>query len=159
MAFYHPTLGSRYTRAQIHDLLGGGLQEFLPTKNGRVVCACLRTDLNPHAPETVWVGAGSRREGTARTAVLQGESFPVFLRREDVAGEDSWEYVGWHRGVHYRTPGPELPGSVVGVLTLEPDALRPGEAWPEGSSGAGRAIPTLGEVAVLEIVEPETVGV
>ena len=36
-----------------HTACGGSKQAFLPTKNGKVVAACLRTDLNPHAPDVI----------------------------------------------------------------------------------------------------------
>jgi len=42
--------GNQYSRRQIHDLLGGGIQSYLPHKNGQVVCGCFRKDLNPLAP-------------------------------------------------------------------------------------------------------------
>ena len=32
-------LGRHYTRDEIHDAVGGGVEEYLPTKNGRVVAS------------------------------------------------------------------------------------------------------------------------
>ena len=96
-------------------MLGGGLQEFLPTKDGRVVCACFRKDQNPLAPETIWVAEGARRELTARTAVLQGNDFPVFIREE---GPDS-KYIGRYRALYYRPCRDGEPEGIAGVLTLQ----------------------------------------
>ena len=33
--------GKFYTRREIHNLLGGELQTYLPAKDGLVTCACL----------------------------------------------------------------------------------------------------------------------
>jgi len=33
--------GKLYTRREIHDLLGGEVQTYLPAKDGLVTCACL----------------------------------------------------------------------------------------------------------------------
>ena len=50
-------VGQSYTRQQIHDKVGGGsLQSYLPTRDGRVLCACLRLDTNPGAPEVILPG-------------------------------------------------------------------------------------------------------
>jgi hypothetical protein len=92
-----PKLGVSYTRQQINVMVGGGVQSFLPTKNGRVVCGCFLLKQNPDAPEEVLVGVGPQRERTAQVAVLQQTPFPVFIKRE--VGE--WEYIGYWRGVRY----------------------------------------------------------
>ena len=115
MAFFKPAVGESYSREKIHEMLGGGLQEAFPTKDGRVVAACLRKDQHPHGPETVWVGHGARRETTAKIAVLQGTSFPVFMRTD---GKDS-EYLGRYKALWYRPCRDGEPDTVAGVLTLE----------------------------------------
>ena len=115
MAYTKFVVGESYSRDQIHAGLGGGLQEFLPTKDGRVVCACIRLNQNPHAPERIWVGEGARREATAKVAVLQGTPFPVFLRRD---GPNS-EYLGKYRALHYRPCRDGEPKTIAEVLTLE----------------------------------------
>ena len=99
-----PKLGSYYTREQINAMLGGGVQAFLPTKNGRVVCGCFKLDLNPDAPEEVLVGLGPQREASARTAVLQRTPFPVFLKRD----VDVWHYVGDYCAMRYLDRGHKL---------------------------------------------------
>ena len=44
-------IGNNYTRAEIAEKLGGSRIDFLPRVGRKVVCACLRMDLNPDAPE------------------------------------------------------------------------------------------------------------
>lgn len=126
MAFFKPVLGAFYSRDKIHEMLGGGLQEFLPTKDGRVVCACLRLKSNPHAPEQIWVEHGARREATAKIAVLQGTDFPVFVRGD---GPDS-EYVGRYRALYYRPCRNGEPENIAGVLTLEAVGTAPSVTTP-----------------------------
>jgi hypothetical protein len=86
-------LGGRYTRRDIHEQLGGSLQSFLPTVEGQVVCACLRTDTNPDAPEVILVGSGPIIRQSAEALWNQRSVIPVFLKRE--AGK--WEFVGHFR--------------------------------------------------------------
>jgi hypothetical protein len=92
-----PKLGISYSREQINFMVGGGVQSFLPTKNGRVVCGCFLLKQNPDAPTEVLVGAGPQRERTAVTAVLQLTPFPVFVKRD--VGE--WEHIGFWRATRY----------------------------------------------------------
>jgi len=92
-----PKLDCAYTRDEINKMHGGGVQAFLPTKNGKVVCGCFKLDLNPDAPNEVLVGMGPQREMSARTCVLQGTPIPIFLKRE--VGE--WEYVGHYKATKY----------------------------------------------------------
>ncbi len=77
--------------------MGGGVQAFLPTKNGQVVCGCFKLKANPDAPAEVLVSAGPQRESSAKTAVLQQTPFPVFVQKD--SGE--WEYVGNYRATRY----------------------------------------------------------
>ncbi len=93
-----------YTRDQIHEMVGGGIQSFLPTKNGRVVCGCFKAALNPDAPREVLVGVGPQREGNAKMAVLQQTAIPIFLKQEP--GE--WLCVGTYRATRYLDSGHAL---------------------------------------------------
>ncbi len=45
-----PILNKTYTREEIHEMLGGDMQSYLPHKDGKVVCGCFRLDTNPDAP-------------------------------------------------------------------------------------------------------------
>ena len=83
-------IGKPYTRRQIHDLLGGGLEEYLPTKNGRVVCGCFRRDGNPDAPLIVLPGFGEKIQRTARMFASQKSAVPIFLK----GAPNEWRYVG-----------------------------------------------------------------
>jgi hypothetical protein len=89
-------LNQTYSRAEIHNLLGGGgIQEYLPSKEGRIVAGCFVPDLNPHAPERVYVGSGPRIISQAKLAVLQKRPIPCFLKR----ATKEHVYVGIYRAV------------------------------------------------------------
>jgi hypothetical protein len=83
-------LGKHYTRDEIHDVVGGGTEEYLPTKNGRVVCGCFRPDANPDAPMIILPGFGEKIERTAEMFADQEGGVPVFLKR----GSKQWQDVG-----------------------------------------------------------------
>ena len=84
-------IGNKYTREEIVAELGGSTRGFLPIAKGKVVCACLREELNPSAPKIILAGAGSYREKPAATLCKQTGELPVFVKWEN---EDTWEYVG-----------------------------------------------------------------
>ncbi len=86
-------LGRTYTRNEIHEQVGGGIQAYLPTKGGSVVCACLTPDDNPDAPGVVLVGDGPVIVATAEQFVTAGNAVPTFLKRS----VNAWEYVGMYR--------------------------------------------------------------
>lgn len=96
MAF---TVGSQYTRTQIQQQLGGGVQSYLPNRNGRVTCGCFGMDLNPRAPREVLVGSGPRIKESARMLVRQGGPIPVFVKR----ASNAWEYMGRFRVKRHST--------------------------------------------------------
>jgi hypothetical protein len=73
-------VGSFYTRDQIHSRLGGGLQDYLPHKNLRVVCGCFRTDTNPAAPEVILPGIGPDIQKWAR--VFRNQKYPQSSSKE-----------------------------------------------------------------------------
>ena len=83
-------VGHNYTRNEIAQELGGGTIEFLPSVNGRVVCACLRTDVNPDAPKIILPGHGPQIRESAEALCGQRGPIPVFIRLRASA----WEYVG-----------------------------------------------------------------
>ncbi len=59
-------IGDLYTRRQIHEVLKGGLQDYLPHR-GQVVCDCFKEDANPDAPEIVLPGVGEQFPNAAFT--------------------------------------------------------------------------------------------
>jgi hypothetical protein len=82
--------GKFYTRREIHNLLGGELQTYLPAKDGLVTCACLTLKRNPDAPNTILVGQSPRVLERAKQLCAQGGTIPVFVKRNT----NKWEYVG-----------------------------------------------------------------
>lgn len=83
-------LDKNYTREFIHTACGGSKQAFLPTKNGRVVAACLRADLNPHAPEVIICDGSASARAAGRTLSGQQDAIPVFIKMET----DAFRFVG-----------------------------------------------------------------
>src|SRR5215207_4240226 len=69
-----------YTRNHIHTQLGGGLQDYLPHKEGRIVCACLRPDTNPDAPDILLVGSGAVIYRWACVFCSQKFPIPTFIK-------------------------------------------------------------------------------
>ena len=116
--------GCCYTREEIHRLLGGNLQSYLPHVGGRVVCGCFRVDLNPDAPGKVLVGDSEDVVKYAKVLAQQGEPIPVFIKK----GPKRWEYVGDYLAVEYREDPEEVAqragdarrDELAGVLVLEP---------------------------------------
>lgn len=90
-----PTLGVRYSRLQISQMLGGSIQSFLPTKDRVVVCGCFKREprWNPDAPEEVVFGPAPMVEAAAERLSRQHEAIPIFL----FAGSAAWEYIGDYR--------------------------------------------------------------
>lgn len=83
-------IGSYYSRKDIHKLLGGGIQDFLPHKDGVVVCACVTPEMNPHLPEIILAGEGKEVPRWARKFSEQRNYVPMFVKRE----QNKWEYIG-----------------------------------------------------------------
>jgi hypothetical protein len=97
-------VGNRYTRQQIHDSLGGGVQDYLPHVNGIVVCGCFRKDTNPNAPNIILPGNGPDIQKWAKVFREQGHAIPVFIKRE----VNSWEYVGDYAVERWTTDSAEI---------------------------------------------------
>ena len=85
--------GSLYTRGQIHEAVGGSVRAALPTREGRVVCACLTFEKNPRAPEEMVIGGKDRAVRLARAFAASGAAVPVFVRTR----RGVWEYTGDRR--------------------------------------------------------------
>ncbi len=75
------TEGKLYTRNEIHDFLGGGIQGYLPHKNGRVVAGCFGLKDNLEAPDVVLVGSGPMTVRWAKVLCEQEYSIPIFLKK------------------------------------------------------------------------------
>jgi len=65
---------------------------YLRFENGRVVCANLKPELNPDAPEVILVGQGPLREKWARMLCSQDPNiaFEVYLKQ----ATNRWKYEG-----------------------------------------------------------------
>jgi hypothetical protein len=85
--------GAGYTRQQICEAFGGSRREALPTRGGRVVCACLMRRMNPRAPEEVVIGSTKRMVERARALAASGEAVPVLVSERS----GMWEYAGERR--------------------------------------------------------------
>jgi len=85
--------GEYYSRQDIHTSLGGGVQDFLPHKDGAVVCACVTAEMNPHLPDVILVGQGEQVPRWARAFAGQKEYVPLFVKRIS----SKWEYLGEYR--------------------------------------------------------------
>ena len=83
-------IGKCYTRGQIHDRLGGGVQDYLPHQDLQVVCGCLKTDTNPNAPDVVLPGKGPSIQRWAKVFRDQRHPVPIFLKQ----AINAWKYVG-----------------------------------------------------------------
>jgi hypothetical protein len=88
-----PTIGNLYTREEIAAQLGGGVIEYLPNVNEKIVCACLRLDYNPDAPEIILPGLKPPVQRTAELLCQQGGPIPIFIKRDS----NAWEFVGDYR--------------------------------------------------------------
>lgn len=86
-------VGKAYTRQQIHNSLGGGMQEYLPHLDGQVLCACLTETMNPGIPDTILVGEGVNVVRYARMFAGQRNYIPVFIKH----CSNEWVYVGDYR--------------------------------------------------------------
>jgi len=85
--------GTLYTRGQIHEACGGSSWATLPTRAGKVVCACLTHEKNPRAPQEMVIGSKDRAVRLARAFAASGEAVPVFVRTR----RGGWEYTGERR--------------------------------------------------------------
>ena len=84
-----------YSRAAIQRGLGGGLQDYLPHVDGRVVAGCFSQDLNPQAPNVILPGTGRDIERWARVFAEQGTAVPVFIKQRS----NEWYCMGAFRCV------------------------------------------------------------
>jgi hypothetical protein len=89
----HFALMRLYTRREIADALGGGLEDYLPHRDKRVVCACVVPHLNPYAPAVILAGKGQGIVKWGKVFSGQREFVSVVLKR----APNAWQYVGRYR--------------------------------------------------------------
>ncbi len=83
-------MNKNYSRETIHRVCGGSKQAFLPTRNGKVVAACLSPALNPQAPDVIICDGAAAARAAGRTLARQSGAIPVFIKLE----VDLFRYVG-----------------------------------------------------------------
>jgi len=82
--------GAKYSRLDLHQILGGDLQSYLPHKEGKILYGAFTHDDNPQAPDVVLVGQGPGIEAAAELFLAQAQPVPVFVKRD----ANQWEYCG-----------------------------------------------------------------
>lgn len=84
--------GTIYTHADLIEAFGGEVKGgiFLPSREGRIVCGCITTEMNPEAPECILIGDKGRVVARAEKMAEQGGAIPIFVKR----AVNQWEYRG-----------------------------------------------------------------
>jgi hypothetical protein len=84
-------INKNYTRQEIRELVGGGsVHEYLPNKDGVIICACLSQEYDPQRQQVVLVGQGPGVQQQGDLFCSQKTAVPVFFKK--VA--NLWEYAG-----------------------------------------------------------------
>ncbi len=97
-------LNETYSRGEIHDKVGGHVQNYMPHRNGKVRCICVKHELNPSfddflrshcdLPEGVRAILVTKGDGIEHGASLLMNQFkekiPVFVKKES----HKWEFIG-----------------------------------------------------------------
>jgi hypothetical protein len=103
-------IGSEYTRDEIHNLLGGSKQSYLPTLSGRVVVACLKPNMNPRAPNVILCGKGKIIASAGAALATQQAPIPVFIK----LGINRWEYKGEYKVTASYSSGSQFTALISG---------------------------------------------
>ena len=90
-------IGHSYTRDEIHELLGGDKQSYLPHVGGRIVCGCFDPAFNKAAPIEIDVGNAPKVLEYARLLVQVRNVIPVFLKER----VKQWRYDGMYQPVAF----------------------------------------------------------
>ena len=110
-------IGTTYTRDQIHAVVGGSKQAYIPTLNGSVVAVCVKTDLNPRAPRELLCGVGPIIAKTGALLASTPHKVPVFIKK----AVNVWEYMGLYRPAASYTSGPRFNAMVAASGRLPSD--------------------------------------
>lgn len=94
-----------YTRNQISEKVGGGIQDCISHQNGRVVAICMRRDKNPQAPFLLLVGKGPQKEhyGEFLCNQQRTDAIPIFVKKQT----NAWEFAGYFK-VKSHTKDPDV---------------------------------------------------
>jgi hypothetical protein len=91
---------------------------YLRERNGHIVCACLRADLNPSAPWEILVGKEESHIRQAELLARESSPIPVFVKE----AVDQWEYWGNFQFERYEKDQdrirPMLPENRVGNTSM-----------------------------------------
>jgi hypothetical protein len=95
-----------YTRPEIQAALGGQPRDYLPYSRavGRIVAACLTTELNPEAPNIILCGSSAVVALRGEQLCQQGGTIPVFVRE----APNQWRHKGMYRVDRYSLDPDEL---------------------------------------------------
>ncbi len=104
------TLGSEYTRAEIHAQLGGSRVTCLPTRNGVIVAGCFNKKFSPQAPDIVLCGQGARSSLVSELFSRQRDAVPVFIK----AASNRWQYHGRFVVSQSLQSGPQFLDAIIG---------------------------------------------
>ena len=104
------SIGSEYTRGEIHGHLGGSVVSCLPTRNGAIVAACLSKTFSPGAPEVVLCGRGVRTSHVSAQLAHQQSPIPVFLK----SASRRWQYCGQFSVAESFSSGARFESFIVG---------------------------------------------
>lgn len=96
-------IGKTYSRRQIHDVVGGELQTYLPTRDGKVVAVCVNRKHNRGAPEVILPGFPPKVRRNAEIYHQQGTAVPLFIKERS----NAWRYAGDYQ-VHERSVDPDV---------------------------------------------------
>ena len=88
-------IGQTYSREEIHKAIGGDKQGMFPMAGGRVVCCCIKPDVNPQAPSSLFVGDHPKKYRAARQWADEGHDIPILVKR----AVNHWEYIGQYHVV------------------------------------------------------------
>lgn len=73
-----------HSSRDIHNEVGGELQTYLPEKTGEIVAGRFGMQMNPNAPEEIYVGDLPRVKDKAIMLSKQATPIPVFIKEQEV---------------------------------------------------------------------------
>jgi hypothetical protein len=100
-------VGKTYTRQEIREFVGGGsVHDYLPNKDGVVLCACLSQEYDPQGKQVILVGRGPLVQQEGELFCAQSTSVPVFFKKQ----ANLWEYAGNFRASRWTLDPEEISG-------------------------------------------------
>lgn len=93
-------INNTYTRKKISDVLGGDMVSYLPNKDNRVTCCCLKSNLNisDGSAPIILVGDAPKVIRAANILINQNENnIPIFIKESP----NNHKYIGRFRVKNY----------------------------------------------------------